>query len=114
MTEALVGNVLCTIFEKVYDQAFDVNKIHIPIEEYRENLEIYSRFHPIEDYNGHRSIDEEDNRKKNFEIDRLMDGLAVIPEDGSAPVLLVDTQQSLMKDLYDARQVMVREYSIDK
>lgn len=44
-----------------------------------------------------------------YQMDRLMDGLAVI-ETNKDPILLIDTPRSMMTELYDMQQVMVREY----
>lgn len=44
-----------------------------------------------------------------YKMDRLMDGLAVV-EDDKAPILLIDSPRSMLKELCKTQQVMVREY----
>lgn len=70
---------------------------HMPYDLFKKNFDAYNDTHESKlDFDKYR-------------LDRLMDGLAVIKENG-APVLLIDTPGSMMTELYDMQQVMVREY----
>lgn len=71
---------------------------HMPFERFKENFDKYNATHE-------KKLDYE-----KYQIDRLMDGLAVIGADGKLD-LLIDTPRSMMTELYDMQQVMVREYA---
>ncbi len=70
---------------------------HLPYNQFKTNFDQYNRTH------------ENKLNYAKYQIDRLMDGLAVIEADKD-PVLLIDTPRSMMTELYDMQQVMVREY----
>ena len=73
---------------------------HLPFDTFKENFDRYNETH---------------DKKLNFakyQLDRLMDGLAVIASDGD-PVLLIDTPRSMMNEMYSMQQVMLREYVFD-
>ncbi len=70
---------------------------HMRYEKFKENFEAYNATH------------EKKLVFAKYQIDRLMDGLAVIGVDKD-PVLLLDTPRSMMTELYDMQQIMVREY----
>ena len=70
---------------------------HLPFKQFKESFDAYSDTHQKQlNYDRYRR-------------DRLMDGLAVISQDAE-PVLLIDTPRSMMTELYDMQQLMVREY----
>lgn len=72
---------------------------HMPFELFKENFDKYNDTH---------------NEKLNFnkyQLDRLMDGLAVIDE--GEPYLLIDASRSMLTEIYDVQQVMLRKYSFD-
>lgn len=48
-----------------------------------------------------------------YEIDRLMDGLAVIKDDGTVS-LLIDSPRSIMGEMYKVQQIILREYKISE
>lgn len=70
---------------------------HMRYEQFKENFEAYNATH------------EKKLGFAKYQMDRLMDGLAVIGVDKN-PVLLLDTPRSMMTELYDMQQIMVREY----
>lgn len=70
---------------------------HMPIGKYKRNFELYNETHEKK-----LSYDE-------YQMDRLMDGLAVI-RDNEEPVLLIDAPGSMMREMYDIQQVMLRKY----
>lgn len=70
---------------------------HMPYEQFEENFNKYSANH------------EKQLNFAKYKRDRLMDGLAVIGVD-KEPVLLIDTKRSMMTELSDLQQIMVREY----
>lgn len=71
---------------------------HIPYKHFKENFDTYNSTHENQlDY-------------AKYQRDRLMDGLAVI-EANKDPDLLIDTPRSMMTELYDMQQVLVREYA---
>lgn len=70
---------------------------HMPYNQFKSNFDKYNETHEKKlDY-------------AKYQMDRLMDGLAVI-ETNKDPILLIDTPRSMMTELYDMQQVMVREY----
>lgn len=70
---------------------------HLPFNIFKENFEKYNNTH-----------DEKLNYNK-YQLDRLMDGLAVI-DDNKEPYLLIDAPRSMITELYDVQQVMLRRY----
>lgn len=70
---------------------------HMPIDKYKRNFELYNLTH------------KKDLNYDEFQMDRLMDGLAVIG-DNEEPVLLIDAPGSMMREMYDTQQVMLRKY----
>lgn len=70
---------------------------HMPYMQFEENFDKYNATHE-------KKLD-----FSKYQMDRLMDGLAVIGENGD-PVLLIDTPRSMLTELYDMRQIMAREY----
>lgn len=79
---------------------FNSKKItnHVPIEQFKKNFDLYNSTHQQK-----LNYDE-------FSRDRLMDGLAVIKDD--TPVLLIDAPGSMMREMYDIQQVMLRRYTL--
>ena len=71
---------------------------HLPFNTFKDNFEKYNNTH-----------DEKLNYNK-YQLDRLMDGLAVI-DDNREPYLLIDAPRSMITELYDVQQVMLRRYS---
>lgn len=69
---------------------------HMPIEQFRKNFDLYNSTH------------KEKLNYDEFQLDRLMDGLVVIGDD--APVLLIDAPGSMMREMYDIQQLMLRKY----
>lgn len=70
---------------------------HMPYEEFKKNFDAYNATHESKlDFSK-------------YELDRLMDGLAVIGENGEV-MLLIDAPRSILTSLYDMQQIMVREY----
>ena len=82
---------------------------HRPIDEFMDNVKLHMKWHGAPGM----SSEEKDNALQTMLVDRLMDGIALIPSDGSEPKLLIDVPQSILKELYDTRQVMVRKYIFD-
>ncbi len=70
---------------------------HMPYKDFKKNFDAYNATHE-------RKLD-----FSKYELDRLMDGLAVIGENGET-MLLIDAPRSIMTALYDMQQIMVREY----
>ncbi len=72
---------------------------HMRIEQFEKNFELYNSTHM-------QKLDYEE-----YLLDRLLDGLAVISDDESKPpVLLIDAPGSMMREMYDIQQVMLRKY----
>ncbi|MDE7267219.1 MAG: hypothetical protein K2N89_07125, partial [Lachnospiraceae bacterium] len=70
---------------------------HMPYEEFKKNFDAYNETH------------ESKLNFSKYELDRLMDGLAVIGDNGEV-MLLIDAPRSILTALYDMQQIMVREY----
>lgn len=70
---------------------------HMPYTQFKSNFDKYNETHE-------KKLDFD-----KYQLDRLMDGLAVI-EANKDPILLIDTPRSMMTEFYDMQQVMVREY----
>lgn len=71
---------------------------HMRFEDFKSNFDKYNETHEQKlDYDK-------------YQRDRLMDGLAVITRDG-APILLIDSPRSMMTELFQMQQVMVRKYN---
>ncbi|MBQ4429504.1 MAG: HD domain-containing protein [Clostridia bacterium] len=56
---------------------------------------------------------EDSTTKESRRLDRLLDGLVVIDKD-KEPILLIDSEQSMLRDIYKLRYRVVRKYSIPK
>lgn len=70
---------------------------HMPYKNFKDNFNAYNATHESKlDFSK-------------YELDRLMDGLAVIGDDGEV-MLLIDAPRSIMTALYDMQQIMIREY----
>jgi len=70
---------------------------HVRYEDFKKDFDAYNATHESKlDFSK-------------YELDRLMDGLAVIRED-QEPILLIDAPRSMMTALFDMQQIMVREY----
>lgn len=81
---------------------FNTKKLtdHMPIEQFNKNFELYNSTH------------KEKLNYDEFLLDRLMDGLAVINDTDDEPILLIDAPGSIMREMYDVQQVMLRKYNL--
>lgn len=72
---------------------------HVPFKIFKKNFNEYNGTHKAK-----LSFDK-------YQMDRLMDGLAVICDDEDAsPILLIDAPRSMSTEIFDMRQLMLRKY----
>lgn len=95
---------------------FDNKKLtdHVPQEIFEKNFKAYNATHKEKLSEEELSRGELPKAELSFDkysMDRLMDGLAVIPDqEDQPPFLLVDAPRSIMTEMYDMRQLMFRNY----
>lgn len=95
---------------------FDNKKLtdHVPFKIFEKNFRAYNETHQEKLSEEELSRGESPKAELSFEkyqIDRLMDGLAVISDDeDKLPFLLLDAPRSIMTEIYDMRQLMFRKY----
>lgn len=80
---------------------FDHKKVtnHVPFDLFKKNFMAYNNTHEMK-----LSFEK-------YQMDRLMDGLAVICDDESKPpMLLIDAPRSMSTEIFDMRQLMLRKY----
>ena len=80
---------------------FDHKKVtnHVPFDLFKKNFMAYNSTHEMK-----LSFDK-------YQMDRLMDGLAVICDDeNTLPMLLIDAPRSMSTEIFDMCQLMLRKY----
>lgn len=95
---------------------FDNKKLtdHVPFHIFEKNFRAYNETHQerlSEEELSRGELPKAELSFEKYQIDRLMDGLAVISDDeDELPFLLLDAPRSIMTEIYDMRQLMFREY----
>lgn len=68
--------------------------------------------------NGNQTgSDEDEDEKANstYQLDRLLNGLVIVDKNSNAgPTMLVDSDRSMLRDIYNLRYCVLRRYSIPK
>lgn len=95
---------------------FDNKKLtdHVPFKIFEKNFRAYNETHQetlSEEELSRGEVPKAELSFEKYQIDRLMDGLAVISDDeDELPFLLLDAPRSIMTEIYDMRQLMFRKY----
>ena len=65
--------------------------------------------------NGNQTGNDEEDDITTYQSDRLLNGLVIVDKNSKAsPTMLVDSDRSMLRDIYDLRYCVLRRYSIPK
>lgn len=91
---------------------------HIPHKDFEERLNkaVKPEDGNTEDGNTEDKSDFAENLKADYRSDRLQDGLVIVEPNnpGSKPKMLIDSDRSMLRDIYNLRYCVLRRYSIPK